>query len=217
MQINDISKNSGIIQQYLTELRDINLQKDRRRFRENLERIGTFLGYELSKTLVYDSFPVTSPLAESLGFKTAQPIVVCSVLRAGLTLHQGLLNCFTDAESAFIAAYRSHSDEKSFTIKLEYRATPKLDGKTLILADPMLATGQTFLAALEALKPLGKPKNIHLVSVIGSALGVEKLREELYDQPIQLWISAIDKELNDFGYIVPGLGDAGDLSYGEKC
>ncbi|MDT8347309.1 MAG: uracil phosphoribosyltransferase [Flavobacteriaceae bacterium] len=216
MQINDISKNSGIIQQYLTELRDINVQKERRRFRDNIERIGAFLGYEMSKTLPYESYPILSPLAKAVGFKTTQPIVVCSVLRAGLTLHQGLLSCFTEAESAFIAAYRAHSDDKNFTIKIDYRAAPKLDGKTLILADPMLATGQTFLAALEALKPLGKPKNVHLISVIGSASGVKKLSEELMGQPIQLWISTIDKDLNDFGYIVPGLGDAGDLSYGEK-
>lgn len=215
MHINILQNQPSIINNYLAELRDNKVQKDAMRFRRNIERIGELLGYEISKTLKYSTVETTTPLGISKSNLLNEPPVICSVLRAGLPLHQGLLNCFDKAESAFISAFRHHTSETDFDIKVEYLAAPSLENKTLILADPMLATGRTFVNVLEAIKHLGIPKSVHLVSVIGSQPGVDFLQKELPDV-YNLWIAAIDPLLNDHGYILPGLGDAGDLSYGIK-
>lgn len=186
------------------------------RFRRNIERIGEILGYELSKHLSYKLKTVTTPLGKSDSFIPDHDIVVCSILRAGLPLHNGLLNYFDKAENAFISAYRHHKkNSENFKIIVEYMACPDLEGKTLILADPMLATGKSMLAIFEALQPFGKPAQVHIVSVIGAKAGVDFISKQ-YSLETQLWIAAIDDKLNDKGYIIPGLGDAGDLAFGQK-
>ncbi|RZN84524.1 MAG: uracil phosphoribosyltransferase [Winogradskyella sp.] len=216
MKIHHLSKMPSILNTFISEIRDKTIQKDRMRFRRNIERIGEVLGYELSKSLEYNSKKVTTPL-DSLQMQLHnKDIVLCSILRAGVPFHNGLLNYFDTAENAFISAYRHHKDNpESFEIIVEYLACPNLENKTLILADPMLATGQSMVATFEALKPFGTPKEIHLVSVIGAQKGVDFVSEN-FDANAHLWIAAIDDELNEKGYIIPGLGDAGDLAFGEK-
>ncbi|PWH83866.1 uracil phosphoribosyltransferase [Algibacter marinivivus] len=216
MVIHNLSLQNSILNNFLSEIRSVDLQKDRMRFRRNIERIGEILGYEMSKNLSYNSESIKTPLGTSKINLPENDIVLCSILRAGVPLHNGLLNYFDTAENAFISAYRHHKHSlESFEIIVEYLACPNLEGKTLILADPMLATGQSMLATFEALKPFGTPKEIHLVSVIGAQDGVNFV-EQHFDVNTNLWIAAIDKTLNDKGYIVPGLGDAGDLAFGKK-
>ena len=186
------------------------------RFRRNIERIGEVLGYEMSKSLSYKTELVETPLGKCTINLPDNDIVLCSILRAGVPLHNGLLNYFDTAENAFISAYRHHKhDPESFEIIVEYLACPNLENKTLVLADPMLATGQSMVATFEALKPFGIPKEVHLISVIGAQEGVNFV-EQNFDDNTHLWIAAIDETLNDKGYIIPGLGDAGDLAFGEK-
>ena len=208
------SKNS-LLNKFISEIRDVTIQKDSMRFRRNIERIGEILAYELSQSLDYQNKLVTTPL----GTKTVQvpknDIVLCSILRAGLPLHTGLLNYFDDAENAFISAYRKHINETEFEIKVEYFASPSLEGKTLILADPMLATGQSIVSVFEGLKNHGTPKEIYLACVIGSTQAIELLKKH-FPSTTKLWIATVDDKLNEKGYIVPGLGDAGDLAFGEK-
>ena len=216
MTVHDFGEQPSILNQFLMELRDSEIQKDPMRFRRNIERIGEVLGYELSKTLHYTPREVTTPL----GYKQMQvpgnDLVLCSVLRAGLPLHQGLLNYFDRAGNAFISAYRLHEDDKdAFEVVVKYFAAPSLSGKTLILTDPMLATGQTLENVLAALRAHGEPEQIHIISVIGSRAGVERVRQ-VFPSSTHLWIAAIDEALNPRGYILPGLGDAGDLAFGEK-
>jgi len=186
------------------------------RFRRNLERIGEVLGYELSKTLSYSPKSVTTPLGEKEVPLVENEMVICSILRAGLPFHNGLLNYFDHAENAFISAYRHHTGQgDDFEIRVEYLSSPSLDGKTLLLADPMLATGQSFISVYESLKKLGTPAEIHLLAGIGARPGSEQV-EKHFPSDTHLWIAAIDDKLNDKGYIIPGLGDAGDLAYGSK-
>lgn len=216
MYIHDLSQTHSILNHFIAELRDVTIQKDAMRFRRNIERVGEILGYELSKTLAYSKKEVTTPLGSSNMFLSSDDLVLCSILRAGVPLHQGLLNYFDQAENAFISAYRHHKkNPESFEIVVEYLACPNLEGKTLILADPMLATGQSIVATFEALKPFGKPKSIHLVSVIGAQEGVKHISNH-FGPDVHLWIATIDPHLNEKGYIIPGLGDAGDLAFGEK-
>ena len=216
MHIHNLSLENSVLNSYVSEMRDSKIQKDSMRFRRNIERTGEILGYELSKVLNYQSSIVTTPLGTANIMTLDNDIVLCSILRAGVPLHNGLLNYFDDAENAFISAYRHHKhDPESFEIIVEYLACPSLEDKTLILADPMLATGQSMVATFEALKPFGVPKNIHLVSVIGAQAGVDYIHKH-FDPGTHLWIATIDKKLNDKGYIIPGLGDAGDLAFGEK-
>ncbi|GAA0737347.1 uracil phosphoribosyltransferase [Gaetbulibacter jejuensis] len=197
-------------------MRDENIQKDPLRFRRNIERTGEILGYELSKSLNFKTQSITTPLGTSETMLINDDIVLCSILRAGVPLHNGLLNYFDKAENAFISAYRHHKDNpESFEIIVEYLACPDLEGKTLILADPMLATGQSMVATFEALKPFGTPKDVHLVSVIGAQEGVDYVSQH-FNINTHLWIATIDKKLNEKGYIIPGLGDAGDLAFGAK-
>lgn len=216
MIIHHLEKNNSILNKFIAEIRDEKTQRDSLRFRNNISRIGEILGYELSKYLNYS----TQEIKTCLGIKSINlpnnKIVLCSVLRAGLPLHQGLLNYFDDAESAFISAYRSHpANGAKSEIIVEYFAAPSLENKTLILADPMLATGQSLIAVYDAIKKYGNTKEIHLVAVIASTEGIDFIKNR-FPENTHLWIATIDDELNDKGYIVPGLGDAGDLAFGSK-
>lgn len=216
MKIHNLSETPSILNTFISEIRDNVIQKDSMRFRRNIERIGEILGYELSKSLHFEAHNIETPLGISNTVLHQSDIVLCSILRAGVPLHSGLLNYFDAAENAFISAYRQHKhDPESFEIVVEYLACPSLNGKTLILADPMLATGQSMVATFEALKPFGTPKAVHLVSVIGAQKGVDYVGNNL-DSNTHLWIAAVDETLNDKGYIIPGLGDAGDLAFGNK-
>ena len=216
MQIHNLSEIPSVLNTFISEIRDKNIQKDSMRFRRNIERIGEVLGYELSKSLHFEAHHIETPLGISNTHLHKNDIVLCSILRAGVPLHNGLLNYFDAAENAFISAYRQHKhNPESFEIVVEYLACPSLEGKTLILADPMLATGQSMVATFEALKPFGTPAAVHLVSVIGAQTGVDFVANT-FDKNTHLWIAAIDETLNDKGYIIPGLGDAGDLAFGNK-
>lgn len=216
MHIHNLSLENSILNTFISEIRDKTIQKDSMRFRRNIERIGEVLGYELSKELCFEPSEIKTPLGKSHINLLKNDIVLCSILRAGVPLHNGLLNYFDAAENAFISAYRHHKhNPESFEIIVEYLACPNLENKTLILADPMLATGQSMVATFEALKPFGIPKEVHLVSVIGAQNGVDYVSKE-FGNDTHLWIAAIDDKLNDKGYIIPGLGDAGDLAFGEK-
>lgn len=216
MFIHHIEKNNSILNKFIAEIRDVNIQKDSLRFRKNISRIGEILGYELSKHLNYRSQNITT----SLGIKSVETltnkIVLCSILRAGLPLHQGLLNYFDDAENAFISAYRHHPNKDAdFEIVVEYFAAPDFKNKTLLIADPMLASGQSLVAVYEAIKEQREIEELHVVSVIAATEGIDFIKKHLPENT-HLWIAAIDDELNDNGYIIPGLGDAGDLAFGEK-
>jgi len=216
MHIHNLSEANSVLNTFLSEIRSISVQKDAMRFRRNIERIGEVLSYEMSKRLDYKSHKVETPLAPCNINLADNDIVICSILRAGLPLHTGILNYFDKAENAFISAFRHHKhDTDTFEIIVEYIACPSLENKTLVLVDPMLASGQSLVLTYEALKPFGTPKQIHLVSAIGSQEGVTYINNK-FPENTCLWIADIDKTLNDKGYIVPGLGDAGDLAFGPK-
>jgi uracil phosphoribosyltransferase len=216
MTVHDFSYTNSLLNQFISELRDKIIQKDAMRFRKNIERIGEILGYELSKTLNYSEKSIKTPLGNKNVSILKDKLVLCSVLRAGLPLHQGLLNYFDTSENAFISAYRHHqNNDDAFEVIVKYLASPTLENKTLILSDPMLATGKTLENVIKAFKNHGVPKQIHIVSVIGSKVGVDYIKN-IFPKNTHLWIATIDDELNSKGYIVPGLGDAGDLSFGLK-
>ena len=210
-----LSEQNSIINRFIAELRDVSIQNDRARFRRNLERIGEIAAYEISKTLPYHTKDFTTPLGVApMDVPSEQP-VVATILRAGLPLHQGVLNYFDHADNAFISAYRKHHKDGSFEISLEYVASPSLDGRIVILTDPMLATGQSMVMTYKAMLERGVPAHTHVVSVIASNLGVEYVKKHLSSN-ITLWIGAVDEELTAQSYIVPGLGDAGDRLFGTK-
>ncbi|MFM2258169.1 MAG: hypothetical protein RLZZ424_102 [Bacteroidota bacterium] len=211
----DLSKNNSLLNHWVAELRDVHVQNDRMRFRRNIERIGEVAAYELSKTLQYKTVEVTTPLGIApTQLLTEQP-VLATILRAGLPLHQGMLNYFDKADNAFISAYRKHHPDGSFEISLEYLSCPNLNGRVLILCDPMLATGASLVETIQAIQKTYTPAKIHIVVTIASKKGIEHVEKELgADTPI--WCAAIDPVLNDKSYIVPGLGDAGDLAFGTK-
>ena len=212
-----LDKQNSIINKYLAELRNVDVQKDSMRFRRNLERIGECTAYELSKTLNYATISVQTPLAEAKVECISDKVVLATILRAGLPLHQGLLNYFDDAENAFVSAYRKYTNESDFEIVVEYIACPSLEGKTLILCDPMLASGASMVAAYETLVAHGgKPAHTHIVSVLGCTEGVDYVLEHTNSEEVDLWVATVDPVLNPHKYIVPGLGDAGDLCFGEK-
>ncbi|WP_372765940.1 uracil phosphoribosyltransferase [Lutibacter sp.] len=215
MIVNVLDKKKSILNKFIAEIRDAEIQKDSMRFRRNIERIGEVLAYELSQSLDFENETVTTPLGTTIVKVPKKDIVLCSILRAGLPLHNGLLNYFDEAENGFISAYRKHINEDEFEIVVEYFASPNLDDKILILADPMLATGQSIVSVYEGLKKHGAPKEIHLACVIGSVEGIEYVKNH-FPENTKLWIGTVDDKLNDKGYIVPGLGDAGDLSFGYK-
>ena len=211
----DLSKNNSLLNHWVAELRDVQVQNDRMRFRRNIERIGEVAAYELSKTLQYKSVDVTTPLGiDSTSLLEAQP-VLGTILRAGLPLHQGMLNYFDKADNAFISAYRKHHSDGSFEISLEYISCPDLNNRVLILCDPMLATGASIVETIQAIQKTYTPSQIHIVVTIASQKGIEHVEKEL-GADISIWCAAIDPILNDKSYIVPGLGDAGDLAFGSK-
>lgn len=214
--VHNLSLSTSILHQYIAEIRDKEVQKDRWRFRKNLERIGQVIAYEISKELEYQSVPVTTPLGiADAKMLTHQP-VIATILRAGLPLHFGILDVFDKAENAFISAYRKHHKDHSFDIALEYVSCPDLNNKVLILCDPMLATGSSMVLTFKALLNYGKPKHTHIVCAIASKQGVDYLKKNIPDVNYTLWCGVIDDELTSTAYIVPGLGDAGDLAFGEK-
>jgi len=210
------SEHPSVVSQVVAELRDTNIQKDSFRFRENLERLGYFMAYELSKQLKYEKISVKTPLGESLTNVISEQLVLATILRAGLPFYQGFIKVFDKAESAFIGAYRVEENENSseLMINMEYMASPSLSEKTLIVIDPMLATGKSLVKTCKSLFKYGEPKVLHLVAAIASKPGLTYVKQQL--PKCNLWIAALDNELNDKAYIVPGLGDAGDLSFGVK-
>ena len=219
MKIINFSDSNSIINQYVAELRDVNRQADRNTFRHNLERIGQLMAYEVSKTLTYSEKEIQTPLAMAKASTHDDEIVLATVFRAGLPFHQGFLNVFDHAGNAFVSAYRYYMDEKheEVGIKVEYLAAPDLTNKTLIIADPMLATGGSLQLAYEALCTKGIPKQLHLCCVIAAQAGVDNILKMFKPlDNVTLWCAAIDPILNEHKYIVPGLGDAGDLAYGDK-
>ena len=209
-----LSDHHSIANQFVAELRDVRKQQDRMRFRRNLERIGEILAYEISKTLKYKEIEVETSLGIAESKVPSEKIVLGTILRAGLPLHQGLLNYFDEADNAFVSAYRMHHKDGTFEIKSEYISCPDLEDCILILADPMIATGASIDLAIKELEHFGKPKKIHIVTAIASTLGLNFLRR--MHPNASVWMGACDDELTAKSYIVPGLGDAGDLSYGEK-
>lgn len=216
MNVHYISEQNSILNHFLTQLRDVNIQKDSMRFRKNIERIGEIMAYELSKKLEYKDIAVQTPLGVKHTTTISENIVLCSILRAGLALHQGFMNFFDDAENGFVSAYRHHyNNDDEFDILVEYKATPTLTNKSLILIDPMLATGQSLVAVLNKLLVDHKPTQIHIAVVIAVPEGIKYLEENLPDN-CHLWVASLDEKLNEKNYIIPGLGDAGDLAYGNK-
>lgn len=208
-------KKPSVLNHLIAEIRDEKIQKDRMRFRRNLERCGEIMAYEISKELEYQKEDVKTPLGVSEDFKIKDQPVLVTILRAGLPLHQGLLNIFDHAGNGYISAYRKHHKDGSFDIEMEYLACPNLEGKTLIISDPMLASGSSMVLAYKALLSKGKPKHCHIVSLIASAEGLEHLESNL-PKNTSIWIAALDQEMTAQSYIVPGLGDAGDLAFGSK-
>ncbi len=218
MEIINFSEKNTIINRFMAELRDVNIQTDRARFRHNLERIGELLAYEISRTLDYSLKNIQTPLGIAPSNTPDNDIVLGTIFRAGLPFHQGFLNIFDQADNAFVSAYRYYKDKECHEvgIHIEYMASPDLTGKTLIIADPMLATGGSLELGYHAFLTKGQPAKVHFCSVIASRQGVDYIRERFADTDITLWCAAIDPELNERMYIVPGLGDAGDLAYGGK-
>ncbi len=212
----ELVKQRSVAAHFLAEMRDAEVQKDAMRFRRNLERLGEVLAYELSQTLEYEEREVTTPLGQARVDQLVEQPVLATILRAGLPLHQGMLNYFDRADNAFISAYRKHrKGEDGFDIEVEYLSSPSLHDRVLVICDPMLATGQSMVLVYKALLRLGKPKALHVVSAIASNEGIEYAKLHL-PAGTRFWIGAIDEEMTAQAYIVPGLGDAGDLAYGRK-
>ena len=218
MKVFDLGVRDTVLNQYVAELRDVNVQTDRMRFRRNVQRIGHVMAYEISKTLVYEPISVQTPLATATASIPVDDIVIGTVLRAGLPFHQGFLDIFDKAGNAFLSAYRYYTDRecRNIDVHIEYIASPNLDGCTFIIVDPMLATGESLELAYKDFLSKGKPRRIILASVIAANEGIEHLQKTFPTDEVELYCAAIDPELNEHRYIVPGLGDAGDLMYGEK-
>lgn len=212
MHIHYISEQPSILNHFLAQLRDVNIQKDSMRFRKNMERIGEIMAYELSKTLPYQSVKVETPLGVKETTVIEDNVVLCSILRAGLALHTGFMNFYDDAENGFVSASRIHGATE---IKVEYQAAPSFEGKHLLLLDPMLATGHSMVAVFNKLLQEETPKEIHICVVIAAPEGIAYLQENLPDY-VHLWVATLDDGLNEQLYIIPGIGDAGDLAFGEK-
>lgn len=215
MKIVNFAETPSVMSQYLLEMRSTSIQNDPMRFRRNLERCGEIMAYEVSKTMTYDTVEVTTPLATAKCQTPADKVVLGTIFRAGLPFHQGFLAYFDRAENAFVSAYRKYKEKENFDILIEYLASPRLEGKTLILCDPMLATGASMELSYRALLTKGKPARVHLASVIASRQAVDYLEKHM-PEDATLWVGVIDDSINAHSYIVPGLGDAGDLAFGEK-
>lgn len=210
----NLSENHTIANRFIAELRDVKIQQDSMRFRRNLERIGEIIAFEISKTLPYKEIEVETPLGIAKTAVPNQKLILATILRAGLPLHQGLLNYFDDADNAFISAYRKHHKDGTFDIHLEYVSCPNLDNRILVLCDPMLATGASMALTAKALLEYGRPSQIHFVTAIASTYGLDYIKRTFPNAHV--WLGALDEELTARSFIVPGLGDAGDLSFGEK-
>ena len=209
-----LNQQNSIANQFVAELRNVDVQADRMRFRRNLERIGEIMAYEISRTMEFVETEITTPLGVSNTFMLKEQPILATILRAGLPLHNGMLNYFDQADNAFISAYRRHHKDGSFDINLEYVSSPSLENRILILCDPMLATGQSLVLTYKALMQYGKPKHTHVVAAISSKDGIAHVQASMHD--VTIWTGAVDEELTSKAYIVPGLGDAGDLAYGAK-
>lgn len=217
MKVINLSDGNSLLNQYLREIRDVNIQKDSLRFRRNIERIGELMAVEVSRELNYEDTAVQTPLGVAHVNTIADKIVLGTILRAGLPLHHGFLNMFDGAENAFLSAYRRENEKGELEIVAEYMAAPSIEGKTLILVDPMLATGMSMEVGYLALLKHGKPSHTHLCCAIATPQSIEYIRKALHDRDdVTLWCAAVDPILNEKKYIVPGLGDAGDLCYGTK-
>lgn len=216
MEIVNFADRPSLVSQYMSELRDRHVQLDPLRFRRNLERIGEIMAYEISKTLRYRTVPVDTPLATAECQILDEKIVLGTIFRAGVPFHKGFLDYFDHAENAFVSAYRKYDSKDNFDVFIEYIASPRLDGKTLVIADPMLATGSSMELSYRALLTKGEPAHIHVAAVIASQKAIDFVKEHFPADRTTVWVGAIDPHLNAHSYIVPGLGDAGDLAYGEK-
>lgn len=216
MEVINFADTPSLLSQYMTELRDVAIQKDMLRFRKNLERIGQIMAYEISKRINFKNIEITTPLEKCSSPVVDEQIVLATIFRAGIPFHQGFLSYFDHAQNAFVSAYRKYKEKENFDVFIEYIASPNLDGKTLILVDPMLATGASMELSYKALLTKGTPAKIHVASVIASQKAVDYIRTALPEDKTTLWIGAIDPQINSHSYIVPGLGDAGDLAYGIK-
>lgn len=216
MKIINLGESNSILNKFVSELRDVNIQKDSLRFRRNVERIGEIMAYEISKNFTYCRKDIQTPLGIAPMEIPDDKIVISTILRAGLPYHQGFLTYLDHAENAFVSAYRKYKDRLNFDIHIEYIASPKLTNKTLIISDPMLATGSSMELAYEALLTKGQPAHIHVASIIASKQAIEYLQKKMPDDKTTIWIAALDNELDEHSYIIPGLGDAGDLAYGKK-
>ena len=210
----NLSANHSLLTNWVAELRDVNVQTDRMRFRRNLERIGEVMAYEISKSLTSTTIHTTTPMGTALSNVLAEQPVLATILRAGLPLHQGLLNYFDKADNAFISAYRKHDAEGNFEICLDYISCPKLENRVVIVSDPMLATGSSLVKTIQYLREVGHPKEIHVVAAIACKVGIAYVQQA--EPTAKIWCATIDEELTSKGYIVPGLGDAGDLAFGAK-
>lgn len=216
MEIINLTENNSLLSQYMMELRDVNIHGDMLRFRRNLERIGEIMAYEISKTLQFSPTEIQTPLAPCTCQELSDKVVLATIFRAGLPFHQGFLSYFDHAENAFVSAYRKYKEKENFDVFIEYIASPDLNGKTVILCDPMLATGTSMELSYRALLTKGEPAHIHVASVIASEAAVEYVKKTFPEDKTTVWCAAIDPEINAHSYIVPGLGDAGDLAYGGK-
>ncbi len=213
--VHNLSENHSLVSNWISELRDVNIQNDRMRFRKNIERIGEVIAYEMSKHMASKINTVTTPLGKHASKVLVEQPVLATILRAGLPLHQGMLNYFDKADNAFISAYRKHHEDGSFEISIDYLSCPDLNNRILVLADPMLATGASLVETIQAITKTQKPKEIHIAVAIASKKGIETV-EAAFGKNIPIWCGDIDDILNDKSYIVPGLGDAGDLAFGTK-
>lgn len=216
MKITNFAEQPSVLSRYMMEMRDINVQRDPMRFRRNLERAGEIMAYEISKDLQYKKVEVETPLDKCRCDDMAEQVVLGTIFRAGLPFHQGFLQYFDNAENAFVSAYRKYKEKENFDVLIEYLASPRLDGKTLILCDPMLATGASMELSFRALLTKGMPARIHVASVIASQAAVDYIVKTFPADRTSIWVGAIDPVINEHSYIVPGLGDAGDLAYGTK-
>ncbi len=216
MEIINLGATNSILNQFVAELRDVTIQTDSLRFRRNIERIGEILSYEISKQISYENKNVQTPLGRASLMVPSSQVVISTILRAGLPFHQGFLNYFDHAENAFVSAYRKYKDRLNFDIHIEYIASPRLNGKTLIITDPMLATGSSMELAFQALLTKGEPEHIHVASIIASKQAIHYIKEKMPAEKTTVWVAAIDDQLDEHSYIVPGLGDAGDLAFGIK-
>lgn len=216
MQITNFAERPSLLSRYMMEMRDSNVQRDPMRFRRNLERAGEIMAYEISKTLRYRKEEIVTPLAPCVCDVPDEQIVLATIFRAGVPFHQGFLKYFDYAENAFVSAYRKYKEKENFDVLIEYLASPRLDGKTLILCDPMLATGASMELSFRALLTKGTPAHIHVASVIASQAAVDYIAAKFPQDKTSIWVGAIDDVINEHSYIVPGLGDAGDLAYGTK-